>query len=320
MTEPLLVVRDLSVEYRDRTLFGTGQRVPAVEGVSLEIGRGETVAVVGESGSGKSSLAQAIVRLVRASSGEIRFAGEDVLAARGERLRRLRRGMQIVFQDSGTALNPRMRVGDAVAEGLIIHDLVPPEQRAGRVAELLDEVGLDRGLASRLPRNLSGGQRQRVGIARALAVDPVLLICDEPVSALDVSVQSQILALLRGLQQHRGLSCLFIAHDLAVVRQIAQRTVVMYLGRVMESGPTEALLASPRHPYTQALLASAPDPNPAARETAPALRADLSAGRPATGCPFEPRCAHPGRDDRCRAERPALRDADGTAVACHYSP
>jgi peptide/nickel transport system ATP-binding protein/oligopeptide transport system ATP-binding protein len=320
VTAPLLVVRDLSVEYRDRTLFGTGRRVPAVERVSLEIGRGETVALVGESGSGKSSLAQAIVRLVPASSGEIRFAGEDVLAARGEALRRLRRGMQIVFQDSATALNPRMRVGDAVAEGLIIHDLVPPGERAGRVAQLLDEVGLDRGLADRLPRDLSGGQRQRVGIARALAVDPALLICDEPVSALDVSVQSQILALLRGLQQRRGLSCLFIAHDLAVVRQIAQRTVVMYLGRVMESGPTEALLAGPRHPYTQALLASAPDPDPAAREATPALRADLSAGRPATGCPFEPRCAHPGRDDRCRTERPELRPTDGTEVACHYSP
>jgi len=319
MTGPLLAVRDLTVEYRERTLFGPGRRVPAVEGVSLEIGRGETVALVGESGSGKSSLAQAIVRLVPASSGQIRFAGEDVLAARGERLRILRRGMQIVFQDSATALNPRMRVGDAVAEGLIIHDLVSPGDRAGRVAQLLDEVGLDRGLAGRFPRDLSGGQRQRVGIARALAVNPALLICDEPVSALDVSVQSQILALLRGLQQHRGLSCLFIAHDLAVVRQIAQRTVVMYLGRVMESGPTEALLASPRHPYTQALLASAPDPDPSARETSPALRGDLSAGRPAIGCPFEPRCTHPTRDDRCRTERPELRDSDGTAAACHYS-
>jgi oligopeptide/dipeptide ABC transporter ATP-binding protein len=319
MTEPLLAVHDLTVEYRERSLFGPGRRVPAVEGISLEIGRGETVALVGESGSGKSSLAQAIVRLVPASSGTIRFAGEDVLAARGERLRHLRRGMQIVFQDSATALNPRMRVGDAVAEGLIIHDLVPPGDRAGRVAQLLDEVGLDRGLAGRLPRDLSGGQRQRVGIARALAVDPALLICDEPVSALDVSVQSQILALLRGLQQHRGLSCLFIAHDLAVVRQIAQRTVVMYLGRVVESGPTETLLTNPRHPYTRALLASAPDPDPATREMTPALRADLSTGRPAVGCPFEPRCAHPARDDRCRAERPELRGSDGTAAACHYS-
>ena len=319
MTESLLVVRDLSVEYRERTLFGPGRRVPAVDGVSLEIGRGETVALVGESGSGKSSLAQAIVRLVPASSGEVRFAGGDVLAARGESLRRLRRGMQIVFQDSATALNPRMRVGDAVAEGLIIHDLVPAGEQPGRVAQLLDEVGLDQGLARRLPRDLSGGQRQRVGIARALAVDPTLLICDEPVSALDVSVQSQILALLRGLQQRRGLACLFIAHDLAVVRQIAQRTVVMYLGRVAESGPTEALLANPRHPYTQALLASAPDPDPAARETTPALRADLSASRPASGCPFEPRCAHPRRDGRCRAERPELRDIGSTRAACHYS-
>jgi len=320
MTEPLLLVRNLSVEYRERPLFGHGRRVPAVEGVSLEIARGETLALVGESGSGKSSLAQAIVRLVDVSSGEIRFAGEDLLAARGENLRRLRRGVQIVFQDSATALNPRMLVGDAVAEGLIIHDLVAPGERAGRVAQLLEEVGLDQGLAGRYPRDLSGGQRQRVGIARALAVDPALLICDEPVSALDVSIQSQILALLRELQQRRGLACLFIAHDLAVVRQIAQRTMVMYLGRVVESGPTEALLASPQHPYTQALIASAPDPDPSTREAPPALRSDLSAGRPEAGCPFEPRCTHPRRDARCRTERPELNQAGGTSTACHYSP
>ena len=320
MSEPLLVVRGLSVEYRERALFGHGRRVPAVESVSLEIARAETLALVGESGSGKSSLAQAIVRLVDVSAGEIRFAGDDVLAARGEGLRRLRRGMQIVFQDSATALNPRMRVGDAVAEGLIIHELVAPAERAGRVAQLLEEVGLDTSLASRYPRDLSGGQRQRVGIARALAVDPALLICDEPVSALDVSIQAQILTLLRSLQQRRGLACLFIAHDLAVVRQIAQRTMVMYLGRVVESGPTEALLAAPRHPYTQALIASAPDPDPSTREGTPVLRADLSTVRPAAGCPFEPRCAHPQRDARCRTERPELRETGGSSAACHYSP
>ncbi|MDH4131271.1 MAG: ABC transporter ATP-binding protein [Gemmatimonadota bacterium] len=320
MSEPLLVVRGLSVEYRERELFGHGRRVPAVEDVSLEICRGETLALVGESGSGKSSLAQAIVRLVDVSAGEIRFAGDDVLAARGESLRRLRRGMQLVFQDSATALNPRMRVGDAVAEGLIIHQLVPPAERAGRVAQLLEEVGLDQSLASRYPRDLSGGQRQRVGIARALAVDPALLICDEPVSALDVSIQAQILALLRGLQQRRGMAGLIIAHDLAVVRQVAQRTMVMYLGRVVESGPTEAILASPRHPYTQALIASAPDPDPSLGEVTPALRSDLSTARPEGGCPFEPRCTHPRRDARCRAERPALREEGGVSSACHYGP
>ena len=320
MTEPLLLVRNLSVEYRERPLFGHGRRVPAVEGVSLEIARGETLALVGESGSGKSSLAQAIVRLVDVSSGEIRFAGEDLLAARGENLRRLRRGVQIVFQDSATALNPRMLVGDAVAEGLIIHDLVAPGERAGRVAQLLEEVGLDQGLAGRYPRDLSGGQRQRVGIARALAVDPALLICDEPVSALDVSIQSQVLNLLKKLQAEYGLTYLFIAHNLSVVEHISDRIGVMYLGKMAELTSREDLYRNPLHPYTQALLSAIPMPNPRLKRERIVLTGDVpSPLNPPSGCRFHPRC--PLAVEVCKQAEPAFEQkAADHWVACHLVP
>jgi ABC-type glutathione transport system ATPase component len=235
-----------------------------VDGVSFEIARGESLALVGESGSGKSSVARTILRLQPAASGQVVVDGQEVFTLGADALRTLRRRMQIVFQDPSSALNPRMTVGEAIGEGLEIHDLLPRAERPARIASLMEEVGLDPASANRYPRAFSGGQRQRVGIARALAVDPSFLVLDEPVSALDVSVQAQVLNLLLALQQRRGLSYLFIAHDLAVVRQVAHRVAVMYLGRIVETGPTEQILSAPRHPYTQALLAAAPELPPAA--------------------------------------------------------
>jgi ABC-type glutathione transport system ATPase component len=268
---PLLSVEDLVVEYRPAGLFGAGRPVRAVDGVSFTVGRGETLALVGESGSGKSSVARTILRLQPAASGRVAFDGLEVFSLKAEALRVLRRRMQIVFQDPSSALNPRMTVGAAIAEGLEIHRLLPHSEIPARVRGLMEEVGLDPAAAGRYPRAFSGGQRQRVGIARALAVDPAFLVLDEPVSALDVSVQAQVLNLLLALQQRRGLSYLFIAHDLAVVRQVAHRVAVMYLGRIVESGPTDQVLSAPQHPYTRALLAAAPElpPAPAAIQSTP---------------------------------------------------
>jgi oligopeptide/dipeptide ABC transporter ATP-binding protein len=291
-----------------------------VDGVSFEIGRGETLALVGESGCGKSSVGRTILRLQEPTSGEAIFEGQEVFRLGREPLRALRRRMQIIFQDPYGSLNPRMTVGAAVAEGMQIHRLASGAELNRRVAALLEEVGLDPSYARRYPHEFSGGQRQRIGIARALAVEPVFIVCDEPVSALDVSVQAQVLNLLADLQHHRGLSYLFIAHDLAVVRQIAQRIAVMYLGRIVETGPTEALLADPRHPYTQALLSAVPEPDPGAQRSRIVLHGDLpSPSNPPPGCPFHTRCFHPLRSERCRTEVPALRPITGTRAACHYA-
>lgn len=320
MTDALLAVRDLVRHYPAHGVLGRDSPVRAVDGVSFDIGGGETLAVVGESGSGKSTLARVILRLEPATSGTIRFEGTDVRSLGRKALRALRRRMQIVFQDPSSALNPRMTVGDAIAEGLEIHRLVPKSEIAGRVAALMEEVGLDTARSDRLPREFSGGQQQRVGIARALAVGPTFLILDEPVSSLDVSVQAQVLNLLLELQRHRGLSYLFIAHDLAVVRQVAHRVAVMYLGQIVEIGPTEELLTRPRHPYTQALISAAPEPNPAVkveRIILPGEPPDPS--HPPTGCRFHPRCFHPARDTRCREEVPLLRPLGESLVACHHA-
>ncbi len=321
MTEPLLAVRDLRRDYPAGSWFRPGPPVRAVDGVSFELGRGETLALVGESGSGKSTLARTLLRLEEPDGGSVRFDGLDVLALEGEALRALRRRMQIVFQDASGALNPRMRVGDAVAEGLEIHRLCRPEERPARVQALLQEVGLDPGLADRYPRALSGGQRQRVVIARALAVEPSFLILDEPVSALDVSVQAQVLTLLLDLQQRRGLSYLYIAHDLAVVRQVAHRVAVMYLGRLVETGPTEEVLVAPAHPYTQALVSAVPALVGGSESGRIVLSGDPPSplARPA-GCAFHPRCFHPARDARCTTERPELRPAGPGQAACHHAP
>jgi oligopeptide/dipeptide ABC transporter ATP-binding protein len=317
----LLEVVDLVKHFRSTGLLRTKARpVRAVDGVSFDIARGETLGLVGESGCGKSTVGRTILRLEEPTSGNVRFEGQDIFGVTPRELRALRRRMQIVFQDPYGSLNPRMRVGRAVAEGIEIHRLAPHTEIPARVASLLTEVGLDPDAAERYPHEFSGGQRQRIGIARALAVEPVFLVCDEPVSSLDVSVQAQVVNLLAELQRARGLSLLFIAHDLAIVRQLAQRTLVMYLGRVVETAPTESLLATPRHPYTQALLSAAPEPDPTVTRSRIVLGGEPpSPSSPPSGCPFHPRCFHPKQDARCQTERPELRQVEDSATACHYA-
>jgi oligopeptide/dipeptide ABC transporter ATP-binding protein len=318
---PLLSVRDLVKYYHSAGLFGrTAPPVRAVDGVSFDVAQGETLALVGESGCGKSSVGRTILRLQEPTSGEALFDGVDIFSLDRATLRGLRRRMQIIFQDPYSSLNPRMTVGAAIAEGIEIHRLAPRAEVPKRVAALLEEVGLDPAYARRYPHEFSGGQRQRIGIARALAVEPAFIVCDEPVSALDVSVQAQVLNLLSDLQRHRGLAYLFIAHDLAVVRQIAHRIAVMYLGHIVEEGPTDQLLSNPHHPYTVALLSAVPEPDPSARRNRIVLGGDLpSPSKPPSGCPFHTRCFHPLRSDRCRSEVPLLRPILGTVAACHYA-
>jgi oligopeptide/dipeptide ABC transporter ATP-binding protein len=318
---PLLQVRHLVKHYKTAGLFGRAAPVVrAVDGVSFDVGQGETLALVGESGCGKSSVGRTILRLQEPTAGEALYEDVNVFSLDRTALRQLRRKMQIIFQDPYSSLNPRMSVGAAIAEGLEIHRLSPRAEIPGRVAALLEEVGLDPTYARRYPHEFSGGQRQRIGIARALAVQPSFIVCDEPVSALDVSVQAQVLNLLTDLQRQRGLSYLFIAHDLAVVRQIAHRIAVMYLGRIVEEGPTDAILSDPRHPYTVALLSAVPEPDPSARRSRIVLKGDLpSPSNPPPGCPFHTRCFHPSKNARCRTEVPALRPVTGTLAACHYA-
>lgn len=317
----LLEVRDLVKHYAGGGLFRRSERpVRAVDGISFDVERGETLALVGESGCGKSSVGRTVLRLQEPTSGSARFEGADIFGLDRRALRALRRRMQIIFQDPYGSLNPRMTVGAAIAEGIEIHRLAAGAEVARRVAALLEEVGLDPGYAGRYPHEFSGGQRQRIGIARALAVEPSFIVCDEPVSALDVSVQAQVLNLLADLQRERGLAYLFIAHDLAVVRQIARRIAVMYLGRIVEEGPTEPLLGAPRHPYTVALLSAVPEPDPAQRRSRIVLGGDLpNPSDPPPGCPFHTRCFHPARNDRCRTEVPLLRPVGPTRAACHYA-
>ena len=317
----LLQVRDLVKHYQSGGLFrGPAPPVRAVDGVSFEVAPGETLALVGESGCGKSSVGRTILRLQEPTSGSAVFEGKELFALDRGELRRTRRRMQIIFQDPYSSLNPRMRVGDAVAEGIEIHRLARGAEIGRRVGALLEEVGLDPAYASRYPHEFSGGQRQRIGIARALAVEPAFIVCDEPVSALDVSVQAQVLNLLADLQRDRGLSYLFIAHDLAVVRQLAHRIAVMYLGRIVEEWAADAVLGRPRHPYTVALLTAVPEPDPGRRRTRIVLSGDVpSPSAPPPGCPFHPRCWHPRRDERCRRERPLLRAVSSTSAACHYA-
>jgi oligopeptide/dipeptide ABC transporter ATP-binding protein len=317
----LLQVRDLVKHYSAGGLFRAGAPpVRAVQGVSFEIAQGETLALVGESGCGKSSVGRTILRLQEPTGGSAVFEGVDLFSLDRSALRRIRRRMQIIFQDPYSSLNPRMTVGAAIAEGMEIHRLASGKEVGRRVGALLEEVGLDPGYSRRYPHEFSGGQRQRIGIARALAVEPSFIVCDEPVSALDVSVQAQVLNLLADLQRERGISYLFIAHDLAVVRQIAHRVAVMYLGRIVEEGPTETLLQEPRHPYTVALLSAVPEPDPARQRSRVVLGGDLpSPSDPPPGCPFHPRCFHPQRSERCRSEIPRLRPVGGTVAACHYA-
>jgi oligopeptide/dipeptide ABC transporter ATP-binding protein len=298
---------------------GRGRVLRAVDGVDLEIGEAETVGLVGESGCGKSTLARAITRLVPISSGTLRYQGQDVTSTNGRRLRDLRRQVRIVFQDPYGSLNPRMSVGQIVAQPLHIHRVGRPGERAGRVGHLLETVGLDASAASRYPHEFSGGQRQRVGIARALALDPALIVLDEPVSALDVSIQAQILSLLRRLRDEMGVSYLFISHDLAVVRHLADRVAVMYLGRIVELGTRDDVFDRPRHPYTRALLSAVPDPDPTTRDDRTRIRLGGEPPDPAdppSGCRFRTRCWK--ADEQCEAVEPVLRGDNHHAFACHH--
>jgi oligopeptide transport system ATP-binding protein len=266
VSAPLVDVHSLTKEFKSRKgLFGAGTTVRAVDGVDLQIFEGETFGLVGESGSGKTTTGRCILRLVEPSSGEVRFRGENVLAFSKQRMREARREMQIVFQDPSASLNPRMRVGAIVEEPLVIHGLGTRDQRRARVGELFELVGLDAQQLSRYPHEFSGGQRQRIGLARALALAPSFVIADEPVSALDGSVQAQVVDLLMSLQRELKLTYLFIAHDLRLVRHICNRVAVMYLGRIVETGATESVFSAPAHPYTRALLSAVPVPDPTAR-------------------------------------------------------
>jgi oligopeptide transport system ATP-binding protein len=319
--EPLLRVSHLVKNFPARRgiLAGAGEMVHAVADVSFEIGAGETLGLVGESGCGKSTIGRCVLRLIEPTSGEIAFAGRSITRLGGKTLGALRRDMQIIFQDPYASLNPRMTVGAIVGEALTIHKLARNRREyRDRVVELLRLVGLDADHLRRYPHELSGGQRQRVGIARALAVSPKLIVCDEPVSALDVSIQAQIINLLADLQEELGLAYLFIAHDLAVVQHISTRVAVMYLGRIVELAPADALYADPRHPYTEALLSAVPTPDPRVRRRRVPLEGEIpNPIHPPPGCHFHTRC--PIRQlPLCSAQKPALKQAaPGHWVACH---
>jgi oligopeptide/dipeptide ABC transporter ATP-binding protein len=321
---PLLELEDLTVALgpsRSRRHAA----LPAVSGVDLVVGEGEVVGIVGESGAGKSTIGLTVVGRHRATSGRIRFAGSDVTHAAGAQLKALRRHVQMVFQDPYGSLPPQMRVSDIVTEPLIIHGEMSGrrrdrDRRAERAATLLQECGLPGGSGEKSAEQFSGGQRQRIAIARALALRPRLLFADEPTSALDVSVQAQILDLLRDLQLRHGMAMIFVSHNLAVVRQMAARVVVLYAGRVVESGPTAEVFAAPRHPYTQALIDSVPTPDPAAERAARTARGEAVrinvAGIPSGGCAYAPRC--PLVEPQCHEVRPALEPLEpGHLAACH---
>jgi len=321
VSAPLLQVRDLRKSFPvGGGGFGRRARLVAVDGVDLDVTSGETVGLVGESGCGKSTLARLALRLIEPDSGEIRFEDRDLRALGRRELRGMRRRMQIVFQDPFASLNPRMTAGETIAEGLRVHGLARGAERESRVAQLLEIVGLAPEHAGRYPHEFSGGQRQRIGIARALALEPRLIVADEPVSSLDVSIQAQILNLLLDLQRRFGLAYLFISHDLRVVRHLSRRVAVMYLGRIVEYGPADSLYGRPQHPYTEALLSAVPVPDPTTRHRRIVLSGDVpSPIAPPPGCPFHPRC--PKAIARCATERPALREiAPQHVTACHLAP
>jgi oligopeptide/dipeptide ABC transporter ATP-binding protein len=319
---PLVEVRDVEKRFPiGAGLFGRARAsVRAVDGVSLAIAPGETLGLVGESGCGKSTLGRLMLRLLEPTGGDVLFEGRSLLAVGAAELRKMRRRMQIVFQDPYGSLNPRMRVGTIVREGLDIHRLGTPASRRERVRELLELVGLPADAADRYPHEFSGGQRQRIGIARALAVEPRFVVADEAVSALDVSVQAQILNLMQDVRRRLGLTTLFISHDLRVVEHVSDRVAIMYLGRVVEVGSRDDVYERPRHPYTRALLSAVPVTSPAERKAHEPLHGDVpSPVTPPSGCRFHPRCPH--AEERCRRDPPALvAGKNGHAVACHVFP
>jgi peptide/nickel transport system ATP-binding protein len=321
-TRPLLKAVDLKKHFRiGRSVIpGQHKTVYAVDGVSLEVWPGETLGLVGESGCGKSTLGRCLMRLYEITDGQILLDGTDISHLGQRQLRPYRRQMQMVFQDPYASLNPRRRVGDLVAEPLRVHQRLGRAEIERRLKELMGLVGLHPDHLNRFPHEFSGGQRQRIGVARALALEPKLIVADEPVSALDVSIQAQIVNLLADLQERLALTYIFIAHDLSVVRQVSSRIAVMYLGAIAETGPTELIYGSPAHPYTEALISAVPVPEldrPGKRERI-VLTGDVpSPMNPPTGCRFNPRCRY--ATDRCRTERPVLRPLpDGRQVACHY--
>lgn len=292
--------------------------VRAVDGLSFSIAEGETVALVGESGCGKSTTGRCLIRLIEPTSGEIRFAGKNALSLRGKELRELRQQVQFVFQDPFSSLNPRMTIGQTVGEPLFVHRACPKREIRDRVSQLLELVGLRADLSDRFPHEFSGGQRQRAVIARALALNPRLIVADEPVSALDVSVQAQIINLLQDLQKQLGIALLFISHNLSVVRHIAHRTAVMYLGRIVEIGPTHELFAHPQHPYTEALLSAVPVPDPTRSRQRILLAGDVPSPRNIPqGCRFHTRC--PYAMEECRQVEPQLKSRSaGVEAACYH--
>ncbi|KQU72688.1 ATP-binding cassette domain-containing protein [Ensifer sp. T173] len=321
---PLLSIRDLFMRFEKRrslsdTLAGRPRQVvSALNGVDLDVMPAETLGIVGESGCGKSTLARCIAGLHRPTSGDIRFEGESVIDLKGARRRGYNKRVQMMFQDPYTSLNPRMTVRDTLREAITVHRMREGAGVDRRVDELLDLVRLPDGAADKYPHEFSGGQRQRIGIARALSLEPTCLVADELVSALDVSVQAQVVNLLLELQDNLGLTVLFVAHDLRLVRHVSHRVAVIYLGAIVEIGPSEALFSKPMHPYSQALLAAAPSLDPTERRRAPALSGELPSPLDIPpGCPFHVRCPH--ATELCRREKPALRPVGNGMTACHFA-
>ncbi|WP_298258043.1 dipeptide ABC transporter ATP-binding protein [uncultured Litoreibacter sp.] len=319
--QPLVTVDNLKMHF---PIFGgllqrrTGE-VKAVDGISFDIFEGETLGLVGESGCGKSTVGRSVLRLYEVTDGSVVIDGQDIAKAAPEELRHMRTQMQMIFQDPQASLNPRMKVAEIIAEPLREHIKSTPAERRTRVLELMDQVGLNRDFANRYPHEFSGGQRQRIGIARALALNPKFIVCDEPIAALDVSIQAQVVNLLEELQETLGLTYLFISHDLSMVRHIADRVAVMYLGRIVELAPRDDIYADPQHPYTKALLSAVPEPDPSVEEKVERiiLTGDVpSPAKPPQGCNFCTRC--PAVKDICKRDEPEFREVQpGRFVACH---
>lgn len=326
---PLLEVRDLCKYFpvKRGVLSRVNDWVKAVDGVSFRIGEGETLSLVGESGCGKTTVGRTLLRLITATRGSVLFEGRDILTMRGGELRELRQKMQIIFQDPFGSLNPRMTIGGILGEPLTVHHKMRGSDLQDRLSELMEQVGMKPAALGRYPHEFSGGQRQRIGIARALALNPAFIVCDEPTSALDVSIRAQIINLLQDLQQSKGLSYLMISHDLGVVRQISRNVAVMYLGKIVEQGPTDELYGKPRHPYTRVLLSAIPVTNPAKRKQTRVRTMDRDDSVPSPinvppGCAFHPRCpmyVEKGTPEVCRTKVPELVQLGGGKVACHLA-